>query len=263
MKIRLFVVALLFVCVSMPMDGNISLKVTQDTTDLKTLENFLKTAKIVKIETDKYKGRTAPWGVTLDDGATKRQAIFKYVHRPRPTLLPDSYHCEIAAYKVSSLLDFPIVPPVVEREIKGIQGSLQLIVEGCFPMSQQERRGLQPPEPQKFSDALEELFVFESLVNCDRELEDIYIHESDWRVCRVDFSEAFAPEAELFALGKITRCSKTLYNNLLKLDTNEIKSCLQSHLNEEEIEALLKRRELIIDKINSLIQEKGEDAVLF
>jgi hypothetical protein len=118
------------------------------------LEKYLKTANIIEVEIDKYEGRTAPWGVILDDGETSRQGIFKYVNRPRPTLLPDSYHYEIAAYEVSKLLEYLVVPPVVEREVKETLGSLQLLLEGCFPLSQQKRKGLQPSEPQKFSDVI-------------------------------------------------------------------------------------------------------------
>ncbi len=261
--IRSALIVFISILLSTNIISSLPAKVSQETENLKVWENYLKSAKIVAVEADKYEGRTAPWGVLLDDGSIKQACIFKYVNRPRPTLLPDSYQYEIAAYKLSQLLDLPIVPPVVEREVKGILGSLQMLVEGCFSMSQKERKGLEPPDPQKFSDALEELLVFESLVQCEREPEDVFIHEGDWKVCRVDFSEAFAPVAELFALSKITRCSKKLFQNLLMLEPNEIKATLQSHLNEEEIEALLKRRELILERIKILIQEKGEESVLF
>jgi hypothetical protein len=101
------------------------------------------------------------------------------------------------------------------------------------------------------------------LVLCEKDPEDIYIRESDWKVCRVDFSQAFSPFTEIPADTEITRCSKKFFHNLQKMVAADVKVKLQSHLNDEEIEALLKRKDLIIDKINVLIQEKGEDAVLF
>lgn len=252
-----------FMCLNITLVCGKSRNPGQDIADMKELEKYLRTAEITEVEIDEIEGRTAPWGVMLNDGEISRQGIFKYIDRPRPTLLPDSYHYEIAAYKVSKLLKYPVVPPVVEREVRGTMGSLQLLLVECFSLSRQERRGLQPIEPQKFSDSLSELAVFESLIFCERESEDVYIQESDWKVCRVDFSEAFAPEVTLLTGIQITKCSKTLFHNLQRLEASDIKVALQSLLNDEEVDALLKRKDLIIDKINSLIQEKGEDAILF
>ena len=235
----------------------------QEIADMNKLEIFLKTAEIYEVEIDKYEGRTAPWGVVLNDGGINRQAIFKYINRPRPTLLPDSYHYEIAAYEVSKLLEYIVVPPVVEREVKETLGSLHLFLEGCFSLSHQQRRGTKPTDSQKFSDDLSEIAVFENLVFCERNSEDIYIQESNWKIWRVDFSEAFAPFTELNSETNITRCSKELFQNLQKLEASEIKKVLEPHLNDEEIDALLKRIDLIIDKIKLLIEEKGEDTVLF
>jgi hypothetical protein len=227
------------------------------------LEEYLKTAEIIEVEIDKFDGRTAPWGITLNDGDISRQAIFKYVNRPRPALLPDSYHYEIAAYKMSKLLKYPAVPTVVEREIDETMGSLHLFLEGCFSLSYQQRNKLEPIDSQNFSDALSDLAVFENLVFCERDPEDVYIQESDWRIWRVDYSEAFAPFAELPYEETITRCSKELFQNLQRLEASEVKKVLEPHLSDEEIQALLQRKELVLDKIKQLAQEKDTDAVLF
>jgi hypothetical protein len=47
------------------------------------------------------------------------------------------------------------------------------------------------------------------------------------------------------------------------VDQRVIEGQLQKHLNEEELDTLFKRKDLIIDKITLLIEAKGEDAVLF
>ena len=44
---------------------------------------------------------------------------------------------------------------------------------------------------------------------------------------------------------------------------NIIETAMTPYLNPKEIKALLKRRTLILDKLQSLIKEKGEEAVLF
>ena len=91
--------------------------------------------------------------------------------------------------------------------------------------------------------------------------EDIYIQESDWKIWRVDFSEAFAPFAELLSEETITRCSKELFQNLQRLEASEVKKVLEPHLSDEEIQALLQRKDLLLEKIERLAQEKDADAV--
>ena len=149
------------------------LDLDQDMVGRDTLEKYLLTADVLEVEIDSIEGRTAPWSVILDDGEITRQALFKYVDRRRPTLLPDSYHYEIAAYEMSKILGYSTVPPVVEREIKETAGSLHLFLGECFSLSQQQRRELKPPDPKNFSDALSDLAVFENLVFCARNPEDI------------------------------------------------------------------------------------------
>lgn len=263
MKIKLILAAGLLMFLNMAFICGNEFYPDQDIADMDKLEEYLKTAEIFEVEIDKFEGRTAPWAVTLNDGEIFKQAMFKYVNRPRPSLLPDSYHYEIAAYKVSRLLEYPVVPPVVERKIKETLGSLQLFLEECFSLDHQQRTGIEPADSQKFSDALAEIAIFENLVFCERNSEDIFIQKNDWKIWRVDFSEAFMPFAELVSEAAITRCSKELFRNLQRLEANETKKALAPHLNDEEMDALLKRKDLVIDKIEQLIQEKGENAVLF
>ena len=230
----------------------------------KEMENYLRTAKVVSVKIDLEGGRTEAWNINLDDGKIARRAIFKYINRARPALLPDSYQYEIAAYELDKLLDLNIVPPVVEREIKGIKGSLQLLIEGCITESDRKRRNIKPPDPEGFQNALELINIFENLVYNERiDPDDILIHREDWKVWGVDFSRAFAPSSELIPGCKITRCSKELYQNLLKLDSDAVKAKLKPYLNQQEIEALLKRKIIIVEKIKQLIEEKGEKSVLF
>jgi len=228
------------------------------------LEHFLRTAQITNIEKGKIPGRTAAWKITLEDENQLRRGVFKYVSHKRPTPIADSYTYELAAYELDKLLDFGIIPSVVEREIEGLKGSLQIRIENCIPLDVQQRQNLRPPDEEAFQNSLEELNVFENLVYCERkELDDVLIHQESWKVCRVDFGEAFFPTPELIPDQKIIRCSKKLFQNLQKSDDDIIQTKLEAYLNEEEISALLKRKTSIIKTIKKLIKEKGEEAVLF
>lgn len=231
----------------------------------KEIENYLKTAKIISIEKDEVTGRTAPWKIRMDDGKIARRGRFKHLDRQRPSFLADSYKYEIAAYELDKLLDLNIIPPLVEKEIEGTKGSLQLFVEDCITESERKRRNIEPPDPEGFKNSLEVINVFENLVYDEDcfDSDDTLIHIKDWKVCRVDFSMAFSPTSELISGCRITKCSKNLYQNLLKLDNEEVKAKLKPYLNDEEIEALLKRKDIIIEKIKQLIEEKGEASILF
>jgi len=237
--------------------------VLQEDFDLEAWEAYLRTANVESIVIKESEGRTAPWEVTLDDGKVQRRARFKHVRRSRPHYLPDSYHYEIAAYELTKLLGIQTIPPVVEREIKDTMGSLQLYVEGCFPLSDRRRHDKKSIANVKFDKEIQGLSVLENLTYCVRDERDILVNEKTWHVCRVDFSEAFAPEINLIPGSEIIRCSRKLYEGLLSLDSDRVRSKLGSHLNEDEIGALLKRKDIVLEALNRLIKEKGEEEVLF
>jgi hypothetical protein len=227
------------------------------------IENYLKTAKVVSFVVISS-GRTRAWDVMLDDDKIKRKARFKHIYTPRPeNIIADSYTYEIAAYELDKLLGLEVMPPIVEREIKKIKGSLQFFIEDCFSLDEKQRKKIKPPDEEKFQDELAQITIFENLTYNKRVIKDVLIHKADWKVCRVDFSQAFAPMHELFPDFEASRCSKKLYDNLKKLDQKTIESKLGDYLYVEEIDALLTRKRLIIEKIEELIKQKNEKAVLF
>lgn len=235
----------------------------QENSKQKEIENYLRTAKIVSTKISPEGGRTEPWEIALDDGKSQRKGFFKYIDRSRPGHLPDSYKYEIAAYELNKLLDLNIVPPVVEREIEGIKGSLQLYIEGRKE-SDRKRRNIEPLDPKSFQNALEEINIFEILVYDEcKDADDTLVHMEDWKIWRIDFSEAFNPSPELMSGCEITCCSKILFQNLLKLENAVVKAKLKPYLNKEEINALLKRKKIIIKKIKQLIDKKGEESILY
>jgi len=227
-------------------------------------ETFLKKARVVSVTKEVVGGRTRPWVVLLDDGKMKRRAFFKHIDVRRPRPLPDSFKYEIAAYELTKMLRVEIVPPLLERVIEDTKGSLQVFVENCISERERQRKQLEPPDAGAHARALEGLKVFESLVydECG-DPDDTWIHEEDWRVCRVDFSEAFFPSVELPKGCPISVCPRKLYEGLLRLEDEIVILSLGNYLIKDEIDALLARKKLIIERIKTLIAEKGEEAVLF
>lgn len=269
MKIKTISAILFFICFIFGFwDQCQSLTANQKKAKQKELENYLKTAKIDP-SWIRDGGRTEAYVVSLDDGKIKRRGFLKFTDNPRPHHLPDSYKYGIAAYELDKLLDLNIVPTTVERKTKGRKGSLMIFLEGPLQESDRRRRKIEPPDPKSFENTLEEIKIFENLTYflslCgQRDLGNILImYNEDWKVWMVDFSEAFELSPELIPGCEITRCSKKLYQNLLKLKDKKVRAKLRKYLNDEEIEALLNRKNLIIKKIKQLIDEKGEESVLF
>lgn len=214
--------------------------------------------------------RTDAYLVDLDNGKIKRKGILRFTDIPRPQYPADSYKYTIAAYELDKLLDLNMVPPTIERQHSGKKASLQLGIESPF-LDERSRqlKKIEPPDPETFKNALDDLYVFENLVCCSAlceysgNLDDILIQEKNWKVWRIDLTQAFAPHSELISDREISRCSKKLYQNLLKLKDKVIRTKVKKYLNKDEIKAVLERKKLIIKKIEALIKEKGEEKVLF
>jgi len=272
MKTRTILVILALICfIYGSWDHCHSYSIDTDDNKQIDLEKYLKKTAIGP-DRKSLEGRTDAYLVDLDDGKIKRTGILRFTDKTRPQYYPaDSYKYPIAAYELDKLLDLNIVPPIVERQDSGKKASLQIGVESPF-LDERTRqlKKMEPPDPETFHNTLDNLYVFENLVYssalCEYagNLDDILIeHEKDWKVWRIDLSQAFAPYAELIPDHEITRCSKKLYQNLLGLEDKVIRSKVKKYLNKDEIDAVLKRKKLIIEKIEALIKEKGEEKVLF
>ncbi len=237
---------------------------TDENVEQKALEDFLNGARITSVDKNIEPGRGAAWRISLRDATGSRKGFFKYVNVRRPNVSPISYKYELAAYALTKLLRVPVVPPVVEREVEGRKGSLQIFMDNC--LTEAERRKAGPSaafDLRAIQDALDELAVLEALASCERDINDILIHKDDGRVCRVDFAEAFDPSPRLPAAAKIVRCSRRLYAGLRDLVPAGVETTLKPYLNDAEIKGLLDRRARILEALNARIAADGEPAVLF
>src|SRR4030042_3456942 len=63
-----------------------------------SLEKALRECKVASTKKDEP-GRTSPWTITFVEGCAVKRALFRYVDRPRPQPMADSYKYDIAAYE--------------------------------------------------------------------------------------------------------------------------------------------------------------------
>jgi hypothetical protein len=227
------------------------------------IEKFLKTSA-PQLVVPGAAGRTEPWKVKMESNGVTRWAQFKYIKRPRPAPIPDSFTYEIAAYELDKYLGLNLVPPAVMRTINDTSGSLQMFVENAMRESDRKRESIIPADPEAFDQAMTDLKVFENLVydSCGND-KDTLIQKETGKVYRVDFSEAFAPENGTVPGCEILRCSRRLYKRLCDWDREKVTAALAPYLNEEEIGALHARQGSIVRMIQEQIGIRGENDVLF
>ncbi|MEX1993112.1 MAG: hypothetical protein WD929_00505, partial [Steroidobacteraceae bacterium] len=160
----------------------------------------------------------------------------------------DRFEYEIAAYRLDRLLGLDMIPVTVPRTIAGREGILQFWVDDSINLRTMLERKLQPggwcePEPQ-----YNLMNVFDVLVhNTDRTQENA-LFTSDWMLVLIDHSLAFRTHQRrprLLYLGEL-QLSASLAERLAALDAAQLQQVLGPWLQQRQIEALLKRRDLLL-----------------
>jgi hypothetical protein len=107
------------------------------------------------------------------------------------------------------------------------------------------------------------MMVFAELVyDTDRNKGNV-LYTKDWRVVMLDFTRAFRTDQILRRAENLASCDRNLLARLRTLTKQEITEAVGSQLTPSEVDAMMKRRELIVEHFDRLVKEKGERAVLY
>jgi hypothetical protein len=235
-------------------------------------KDFLLHAKVVRSH-QLGKGITNPWRLTLSDGTLTHDAAFQSVdvhksveHLPSGDELNfvDSYHYDIAGYELAKLLGLDnMVPVTVERKWQGEPGALSWWVAWKWDEGMRSKQKLEPPDADAWNKQMYKIRVFDELIyDTDPNLTNVLITE-DWKIWRIDFSRAFRRLRTLRRPQNLEQCDRQLLEKLRKLDYDEVLARTKPHLNKLEVEALMARRDKIVDYFQKLAAQKGESAVLY
>ena len=241
------------------------------------IKTFLKQAKVIRTRgTDK--GVTAPKRLTLSDGVITHDAVFQAIDE-RQTVATlggggrmsktelnfvDSYKYNIAAYEVSRLLELDHMMPVyVERRWNGQLGSISWFVPTLMDESDRLKKKVQPPRPGDWNIQMYRMRVFSSLVrDTDRNLTNVLI-SPEWKVVMIDFSRAFRLQPELQHLKDLSKIDRRLLAKLETLTRESVKEATTDFLTGSEIDAMMRRRDLLVAHFKQLVATLGEDKVLY
>lgn len=234
--------------------------------------DFLRTAKVV-VDKGIPTGITGPRKLTLEKDGVRANAVFRAVDEERMSqkfgsgqtemFFRDSYIFEPAAYELSKLLGMDNIPPATLRTYNGHPGSIQLWVEQSMTETERIAKKIQAPDVIQWSKQTHVMNMFDQLVyNTDRNRGNILI-TPDWKVWLVDHTRAFRRIDMLLDDSKIRQCDRTIFEKLKALDEKTLHEKLDPYLRGVEIRTMLKRRDMIVKRLDKFISEKGESMVLF
>lgn len=225
-------------------------------TDAET-ETFLLEAEVVSMRA-LLSGISAPSRVVLSLEGRERNSIFKSVNvapedmkreRDRRRGFTDSYRYEIAAYRLDRLLGLGMVPVTVFRNIAATPGSLQIWIEDNINEETRLARAEGPGDPAVIDPQLERMRLFDYLIaNEDRNEWNLLYTPEDWRLHLIDHSRSFRTKIprprkkELAALD----ADPGLRERLAALDRESLETLLEGLLGEEQLDALLARRDRLL-----------------
>jgi len=236
------------------------------------IADFLRSAEI----TDSQKidiGITAPRRLTMETNGVKIHAAFRYVDETSTRVrmpdgsyfqkLRDYYGYEVAAYQISLLLAMDNVPPAVHRRIGRDDGTVQIWMPNTMMEEERIAQELRAPNGLEWGRQIQEMLVVDELIgNVDRNSGNMLI-DANWKVWLIDHTRAFQQGDELRNAGRIRMVRRAFWDALKALDKATVTAAVSDELDGGNINDLFKRRDLLVDHLQGLIDQRGEGAVIW
>ena len=242
-------------------------------------EEFLRTAEIVRFE-EIGEGVTKPYKLFLHKDGVELAAAWK---DPKGIQLGylEGWQYEIAAYRLDKLIGLKMIPPAVERDFQGRPGALVLWAKNKYSLLKVVENNIPiPAEARPRIDNMKYLTrAWDSLIaNEDRTQQNV-LYTDDWRTIIFDHSRAFRSTGEfvkklmfgrngirISAQGKpflFLRLPRWFVENIKGLTFESIRAAVGDTLTDQEIKAVLIRREMLVREIAAMVKERGEAEVLY
>jgi len=237
------------------------------------IKQFLLTAKVIDSRPAR-KGVTNTLRLTLTDGTITHDAHFqtidehsigkKFSSGSTELMFVDSYKYNIAAYRLAELLGLDdMVPVYVERQWNGQKGSFGWWLPVKMDEADRVRQKLHSPDADSWNQQMHKIRVLDQLVyDTDANMTNVQIGE-DWKIYRIDFGRAFRLFKTLKSENDLVQCDRQLLSRLKVLDGNELAAKTKGFLTKEEVEAVMARRNKIVEHFQKLVAEKGESEILY
>jgi hypothetical protein len=225
------------------------------------IETFLRTARIVRTR-GAGKGVTGSVRATLTDGSLthdaqiqivdERKSEFRGGKGPVEFNFRDSWRFNVAAYKIDRMLGLQLVPVSVQRIWNSNRGAFTWWIDDVM-MDEGERlkRNAAPPDNRCWSDQIRLLRVLDQLIdNSDRNLGNMLITKN-WRIWAIDHTRAFRYSTTPRNPAVLTGIDRNVLARLEALDFVTLHEALHDYITDEDIRALLSRRDGILTRLKS------------
>ena len=218
------------------------------------LESWLEQAEVIGVE-DLDTGITKPQRVTLRKDGVELRAVFKQLStdfgiqdRTKALNEADRFEYELVAYKLDRLLGLDMVPVTVLRTIKNHKGALQFWVNDAINVRRLQEEKIQPTGWCDIRPQYNLMNVFDILIhNTDRTQENA-LFTKDWMLVLIDHTRAFpalVKNPTLLYKGQPV-VPPALAARLAALNEEMLTKALRPYLQQRQITALLKRRDLLL-----------------
>lgn len=234
------------------------------------MERFLQTAKIIKIK-ELSTGITNSRRATLYDGTMEHSAHVQSIDEHKAKFegergtemnFVDTWMYNVAAYRLSRLLDVDMVPVSVERKVDGKPCAVTWWVDDSMMEGDRKKKGLSSPDLDAWNHEMYVVRVFDQLIwNTDRNLQNLLIDPA-WHIWMIDHTRAFRIYTNIKDPKDLVLCDRKLLGKLRELDAKSL-STLKPYIGPGEIKGLLGRRDKIVAFFDSEIKLKGQGAVLY
>lgn len=235
---------------------------------LEQKEEFLRSAKVLAAKTA-AKGITNTLRATLTEGPVSHDASIQRIDEELARFeasdgtvelnFRDTYKFNIAAYRLGKMLGLErMIPPSIERKYEGTSGAFTWWVEDvAMDEAQRQQKKIQAPDKESFNRQYVIMQVFDNLIyNTDRNETNI-IFDKDWHLWMIDHTRAFRTRKELLNPKALNQCDRVLLSKMKELTFEKMKPELGPYLHDDQIRAILARR----DKIVAVYDKKGSSAL--
>jgi hypothetical protein len=219
------------------------------------IEEHLRSAEVISLE-EIGTGVTRPRRAHLSPAEPVESLVWK----PLPPGVRgghwESYKSEIAAYELDKLLEMHMVPPVVERRVKGETGAAVMWLEGIKSVKQ---IGGKVPSGPEWGKAARRMLTFDNLIaNPDRNAGNILIG-APGNFILIDHSRAFLTDNRI---NRIERVDADLWIRITALTREDLDRVLGPWLDGKAIDAVVERRGRMAAAVDKLVAKKGRAAVI-
>lgn len=234
------------------------------------MEQFLLHAKVVKSK-GASKGVTGSLRATLTDGKLTHDAHIQTIDEDKAQFqsdqgiefnFRDTWRFNVAAYRLDRLIAMNMVPVSVERRFGYDNAAYTWWVDDVM-MEEGDRlkKKLESPNVEAWNEQMQLVRLFDQLIaNVDRNVGNLVITH-DWRLFPIDHTRAFRRNHELKSGANVTRADRVVVDRLRTLDRDTLKKSIGKYLTTFELDALLARRDAILQRLGSLGQSALYDRV--